>query len=336
MCVLVAVNEIASGLVENLCNVNKDHVDHLIHGLCEKLALIEADDDIPNSTFERHFEELKEMVGSDPHFDAAEAEDGRQRSLLKIAEGHGASSQLSQGIRKMVLFLECYNIRRGPPAHKSATCVVAFGEHYRIADSIRVNFSMLGSTAAHPVVTPVAMKFMKSQGQFERELLMRKQFKLKSEFVIQPHTFEETTLSYDSLTDSKFKEETTSYNFNKVLQLLTGDQVVPFGTRYPFLIVFPRAIMGLNELITHGHIAGQTDRVSTVKDIMEQIVKALLHFHEQGIIHAVGNAYDALHHVCAYAHRVPLWYPRHVCAHAHRVPFWYPQHVCAYTHHVPL
>jgi hypothetical protein len=37
---LVAVNEIASGLVESLCNVNKDHVDHLIHGLCEKVSLL--------------------------------------------------------------------------------------------------------------------------------------------------------------------------------------------------------------------------------------------------------------------------------------------------------
>jgi hypothetical protein len=36
----VAVNEIASGLVESLCNVNKDHVNHLIHGLCEKVALL--------------------------------------------------------------------------------------------------------------------------------------------------------------------------------------------------------------------------------------------------------------------------------------------------------
>jgi hypothetical protein len=46
MCVLVAAtslvvdNKIASGLVESLCNVNKDHVNHLIHGLCEKVSLV--------------------------------------------------------------------------------------------------------------------------------------------------------------------------------------------------------------------------------------------------------------------------------------------------------
>jgi hypothetical protein len=37
---LVADNKISSGLVWSLCNVNMDHVYHLIHGLCEKVALL--------------------------------------------------------------------------------------------------------------------------------------------------------------------------------------------------------------------------------------------------------------------------------------------------------
>jgi hypothetical protein len=35
-----ADNSISSGLVESLCNVNKGHSDHLIHGLCEKISLL--------------------------------------------------------------------------------------------------------------------------------------------------------------------------------------------------------------------------------------------------------------------------------------------------------
>jgi hypothetical protein len=33
-------NEIKAGLVESLCNVNKSQAAHLIHGLCEKIALV--------------------------------------------------------------------------------------------------------------------------------------------------------------------------------------------------------------------------------------------------------------------------------------------------------
>ena len=253
---------------------------HPMHCLCEKLALVGADALVPQSASDKYFEALQGMIKRDPEFDAAEAEDRQQRSLLKIAEGHGASSSLSQGIRRMVLFHRCYNIKRAPPAHESATCIVAFAEHYDIADSKHAHFSLLGSAAARPVVTLVAMKFMKEADQFGRELSVRKQFKIKPDFVIRPHVAKGKALSYNSLDDSAFKEELKRYNFRKVLQLSSKQTF-----EYSCCIVFPQAVMGLHELITHGRIAGQADRISDVRAVMQQIGKAVEHLHGRNIIH---------------------------------------------------
>ena len=281
------------GLMESLCSVNKAQEGYLVHRFCEMVALICADPLITDNAIrqavcDKHFPALADMVrnpvkyGATVDFDAADTEDGQQRSLLKIAEGHGASSPLAKGIRKLVLFHGCFSIIRGPSAHMSATCVVVFGDHYAVLAgsgrrlSSSAHFSMLAATASRPIVTPVAMKFMKEKSQFERELTMREQFKLEPEFVIQPHECEGKVLKYDSLNDPEYRAELTRYKFPQALQM---------GASYPFLVVFPRATLGLQDLITHDLITGQPSRISDIRVIMRQIGEALLHLHEKGIIH---------------------------------------------------
>jgi hypothetical protein len=222
-----------------------------IHCLCEKLALIGADALIPQPVSDKHFEALQGMIKSDPEFDAAEAEDGQQRSLLKIAEGQGANSSLSQGIRRMVLFLELYKIdRKAPPAHKSKTCIVPLAEDYSDAGAI----------------LPEALKFMRNKNQFERELSVREG--LDERFVIGVIRY------YDSTIDPVFAAAIKSFH-NGVY------------AEYPYCIVLPRANRGLHEVISHDHIAGVPERILDVKAIVSQIAEALHHFHKKGIIHAV-------------------------------------------------
>eukprot|EP00935_MAST-01C_sp_MAST-1C-sp1_P000997 g997.t1 len=234
-------NTIKSALTENLCKLNKNQT-HPLHCFCEMLALICADAALSAPTFERHFKKLKQAVSADSSsakpqdgwdrvmldylrknadFDAANAEDEQQRSLLQIAEGHGANSELSAAIREMILFLGCYRVKRGPPAHKSATCIVAFGEHFALPSS--AHLSLLGSDRARPVVTRVAMKFMKEEDQFERELAIRKQFDLDPLYVIQPHApakgceGEGIALSYAA--EKKYLAELQRCQLGKLLQL---------------------------------------------------------------------------------------------------------------------
>jgi hypothetical protein len=88
----------------------------------------------------------------------------------------------------------------------------------------------------------------------------------------------------------QFAAELTRFNFAKVLQLSSTE-----GFDYPYCIVFPQAMMGMHELITHDHIAGQPDRISDVRATMSQIGKAVGHSrrleateHYEGIRYYVG------------------------------------------------
>jgi hypothetical protein len=121
--------------------------------------------------------------------DAADACDTQQRTLLTIAEGADANSRLSQIVRKMILFLELYRIKRGaPPAHKSKTCIVPLAEDYSDPNTI----------------LPEALKFMRYPKQFERELSVRKG--LDERFVIDVIRY------YDSRTDPLFAAAIKSFH----------------------------------------------------------------------------------------------------------------------------
>jgi hypothetical protein len=194
---------------------------------------------------------MKADITKDEDFDAADAVDAQKRTLLTIAEGNDANSSLSKVVREIILFLELYKIKRdAPPAHKSKTCIVPLAEDY-------------SDTTA---ILPEALKFMRKKDQFKRELSVREG--LDERFVIGVIRY------YDGTTDPVFAAAIKSFH-NGVY------------AEYPYCIVFPRANRGLHEVITHDHIAGVPDRISTVREIAEQVAKGLQHFHEKGIIHAV-------------------------------------------------
>ena len=209
------------------------------------------DSRIPPELVSRYIDQMKVSIAKDGDFDAADAVDAQKRTLLTIAEGNDANSRLSKVVRQIILFLELYKIKRdAPPAHKSKTCIVPLAEDYSDVTAI----------------VPEALKFMCNEDQFERELSVREG--LDERYVIGVIRY------YNSKTDSVFAAAIKSFH-NGVY------------AEYPYCIVLPRANRGLHEVISHDHIAGVPDRISTVKEIVEQIAKALQHFHYKGIIHAV-------------------------------------------------
>ena len=113
------------------------------------------------------FKARLEALIDEPTFAAAEAEDQQGRTLLAIAEGVNKKSELSAFVRSKTLFLGIYKIMHGDPAHKSATCIVSLAHDF---------------SGDAPV--PVALKFMRNLDQFARELKVRKERDLSSEFVV--------------------------------------------------------------------------------------------------------------------------------------------------------
>jgi serine/threonine protein kinase len=208
------------------------------------------DSRVPSELVDRYIQQMKEDINAN-NVDAADACDTQKRTLLTIAEGADAKSRLSQAVREIILFLELYRIKRGaPPAHESKTCIVPLAEDYSDLNAI----------------LPEALKFMRNQEQFERELSVRKG--LDKRFVIDVIRY------YDSRTNPLFAAAIKNFH-NGVY------------SEYPYCIVLPRANRGLHEVISHDHIAGVPERILDVKVIVRQIAEALQHFRDMGIIHAV-------------------------------------------------
>jgi serine/threonine protein kinase len=205
-------------------------------------------------------ERMKTMISDDGAFDPSGDVDSQKRTLLKIAEGSNGESLLSQAVREIILFLKRYMTdRKAALAHESATCKLPLAEDYSLLSQQQ--------TVKPSGPVPIALKFMAHKDQFDRELGMRRG--LDERFVIG------VIRSHSSESDPKgFGLAIKSFHNGAYAQ-------------YPYCIVLPRATRGLQEVITHDHIAGVPDRIHDVKGIVYQVVEALQHFHEKGIIHAV-------------------------------------------------
>jgi serine/threonine protein kinase len=206
-------------------------------------------------------ERMKTMISDDGAFDPSGDVDSQKRTLLKIAEGSNGKSILSQAVREIILFLKRYMTdRKAALAHESATCKLPLAEDYSLVSEQQ--------TVKPSGPVPIALKFMAHKDQFDREIEMRKG--LDERFVIGVIRW------HSSESDPEgFGEAIKSFHNGAFAQ-------------YPYCIVLPRATRGLQEVITHDHIAGVPDRILDVKGIVYQVVEALQHFHEKGIIHAVG------------------------------------------------
>ena len=105
----------------------------------------------------------------------------------------------------------------------------------------------------------VALKFICHKCHYLRELSVRKFSTLSDKYVIN------TILSFDGDEDKKFLEETQKRGL------------------FPYCVVMPAAERNLSAVLAHEHIAGRD--WDKIRLISKQLVAAVGHLHEQGLVH---------------------------------------------------
>eukprot|EP01042_Synura_sphagnicola_P036346 gene36346-biopygen3088 len=225
-------------------------------------------------------EAVKVLLDKYPHrvLDLKDAVDDKGRSCLDIA------SPVCKILMLKKLYLHGrYEVRAGPPEHRSATSSVFIAlDHADFAtdhfDSASVAGSNLddsvGDLDGHNCCASVAMKFMKNRDQFDREVSVRANCKFDSRYVL------DCLRSYDG--DSQDAENVA---FRK-------DAILKGYEEYPYCVVMEAGTMSLKHLIDKQNIAGQD--WDAIRNLTKQVAKAVQHVHDRGIIHGDIKALNIL------------------------------------------
>jgi len=163
-------------------------------------------------------------------------------------EGRLAVNVASQSCHKIIqestYFCKRYEIiTLEAPVHISRTCVLHLAiDHKRDGEK-------------------VALKMMRNIDQYSREVLVRKEANLSSEFTVG------ILRSLDAVGSPMYRDEINRRGF----------------TEYPYCIVMPAAERDLNRIITNEHIAAKD--WGQIRSISIEIALALQHLHTNGVIH---------------------------------------------------
>ena len=122
----------------------------------------------------------------------------------------------------------------------------------------------------HPAKTPVALKFMRSREQFDRELHFRQNKALDSKHVMN------VIRSHTASDEDDFEP------FNASVKSFLASRLDD-ASSIQCCLVLPRADLGLHAALAHEHFAG-TD-ILKVRQVATDVAVALQHVHEQGFIH---------------------------------------------------
>lgn len=156
---------------------------------------------------------------------------------------------------------------RAPAVHQSKTCKVFLGLDHSggvdakdngTDDDRKDNEGKGAPTCSDdPPPTPVALKFMRNQDQWQRELDARQG--LDTAYVIG------VLRAHDGEADAGFNAALVARDL----------------ADYPYVLVLPRADLSLADALQHEHLAPSPEEVSwgEVQNIIKQIAMALQHFH---------------------------------------------------------
>ena len=185
----------------------------------------------------------------------ANASDGKGRSCRDIAQ-----PRIKRAILKRLNLHERYELKSGPPLHKSVTSlVVQATDHGKDLDNH-------DECEDHPKRhSEVVLKFMKHRDEFLREVLTRKEGHFDNRFVLP------LLESYDSesghLDDTAFREDSMAKGYGE----------------YPYCLVMEAAARNLKNVIDQQLIAAND--WEQINLISRQLALCLEHFHEKGVIH---------------------------------------------------
>uniref|UniRef100_A0A061QGB0 Serine threonine protein kinase n=2 Tax=Tetraselmis sp. GSL018 TaxID=582737 RepID=A0A061QGB0_9CHLO len=187
-----------------------------------------------------------------------------------------ADPRLQERIDRALAFLGRYVLFPGEPLHRSATSVVV------LATEIQEDTAK-NSTDQESQGTPVALKLMGSEDQFNCELRTRKIIGLNSRFVLsmtRAHTMQ-TDYEIQDLQGgapdivAKLRPE---HNFELPEHLEST-----IGGCYAFCLVMERADRNLASALTHENFAGEN--WDYIRIIARDLISAADHMHAKGVCH---------------------------------------------------
>ena len=197
--------------------------------------------------------------------DFTNATDSKGRCCLDIA-----SSTCRELMLKRLYLHGRFEVKRGPPEHRSRTSVVYFAVDH--TDLLREDihrrysgFSQDKEKKGENNCPTVALKFMKNRDQYEREVGIRSKCDFDSRYVLS------CVKDYDG--DSQVPD---NVNFRT-------DAVLKGYGEYPYCVVMEAGTMSLKQLVDKQNIAGED--WDAVRNLTRQLAKAVDHIHRRGVIH---------------------------------------------------
>jgi len=185
----------------------------------------------------------------------ANASDGKGRTCRDIAQ-----PRIKMAILRRLNLHKRYELKPGPPLHKSATSLVVQATYHR--DDMDHHEECKDDIRHHG---DVVLKFMKHRVDFVREVWTRKEVLFDRRFVLP------LLASYDSESghsdDIAFREDSVAKGYEE----------------YPYCVVMEAAARNLKNVIDQQMIAAND--WEQINLISRQLTLCLEHLHEKGVIH---------------------------------------------------
>jgi serine/threonine protein kinase len=169
-----------------------------------------------------------------------------------------ASPRCKEVISQSLMLYHKFELKPGPPEHKSATSLVRFATmHTSTADNDSIRLKT--------VQTPVALKFMKHRAQYVTEIGARSSANFDGEYVI---------LVKESYDGESLEEDDVAFRASAVKKGYLD---------YKFCVVMDVADNNLQRVILQQHIAGHD--WDMIKLITKSLCGCLQHLHARNVVH---------------------------------------------------
>jgi serine/threonine protein kinase len=169
-----------------------------------------------------------------------------------------ASPRCKEAISQSLMLYHKFELKPGPPEHKSATSLVRFATmHTRVTDDDGIS--------CKTVQTPVALKFMKHRAQYVTEIGARSSGNFDGEYVIMVKE------SYDG---ESSEDENVAFRASAIKKGYLD---------YKFCVVMDVADNNLQRVILQQHIAGYD--WDMIKLITKSLCGCLQHLHARNVVH---------------------------------------------------